>query len=137
LSSYELETESAQSVQADMKTVVDVDHPVQTIKHPARPNQCVRHAAAARMYAEQGWLLVLPERLVGFAARVRRAAHNIPVLWKVAFNLPHREARATGRAPASAPADWNGQCPLQPGCSGMRLSCRYWGSVARLNRRGG
>ncbi len=120
-----------------MKTVVDADHPVQRIKHPAGPNQCVRHATAARMYAEQGWLLVLPEWLVGFASRVHHAAHNIPVLWKVALNLPHREARATGRVPASAPADWNGQCPLQPGCNGMRLSCRYWGSVARLNCEGG
>ena len=127
----------SQSAQLHMNTVVDADHPIQTIKHPVGPSLRGRHAAAGRMHAQQGRLLVLPEQLVGLASRVRHAAHNMSVLWEVALNLPHREAKAKRKAPPSAPADWSGHCPFQSGCNGMRLSCRDSGSVARPNRGDG
>ena len=120
-----------------MKTVVDADHPVQMIKHPVGPSLRVPQAAAVRMYTQQGEQLGPSERLVGLASRGRHAAHNICVPWKAALNLPHWEARDTGKVPASAPADWNGHCLLQPGCNGMWLSCRYSGAVARTNRGDG
>lgn len=111
-------------------TVGPVGHEDRCRRRPCRSNNqaAIRWDRAGasdtprRGYTRNRGLLVPPERLVGFTSRVRHAAHNISVTWKVVLNLPHREARATRKVPASAPADWSGPCLLQPGCHGMRLS---------------